>query len=196
MKERTHHPVSSYLINKLLKNKLISEQDTNIYLYCSNNLIETCFYSFTMLIMGLLLHNFINTILFLLILFSIRSFSGGFHSNTTIGCFFLSYFLYIINIFSANQLENNTFVTPISFTILIIIIVLLSPVDCRQKRLSYKQKNIYKKICLILCLSALAVFIFLYFLHNDKMNIIFTSFVTILSIQIMGIIKNLREGKK
>ena len=45
--------------------------------------------------------------LFLIILFSIRSFSGGFHANTTIGCFFLSYFLYIVNIFLTKEEAEN-----------------------------------------------------------------------------------------
>ena len=196
MKEKIHYPVSSFLIRTLVKNDLINEQDTDIYMYCANNLIETGFFITIMIITGLVLNNFMNTVLFLIILFSIRSFSGGFHANTTIGCFFLSYFLYIVNIFFANKLECNTLVNPIVLSILIVIIVLLSPVDCKQKRLSYNQKNIYRKVCLIICLLVLSAFIFLYFLHSSIINIIFTSFVTVLSIQVLGIIKNLREGKK
>ena len=86
------------------------------------------------------------TILFLLIVVPVRSFIGGCHAKTSLGCFFMSIIVYIICVLYPSYLID----IPIAICLLIVfvsgvIIYAWAPVSCLEKPISKAQSERMKR---------------------------------------------------
>ena len=80
------HTIAMKLSNFLLSNKIISEEYFEVYVYGNELLLSFVLSTSIILVIGLLLNRFIQTLLFLLIFILARRYTGGYHSNTYFKC--------------------------------------------------------------------------------------------------------------
>ena len=122
-----------------------------------------------------------------------KMFSGGAHADTQISCSVISYAIFLIGILIT---KHHLFAlhAPISIFVFVtfsFIIFLLSPIDCKNKKIPFEQKRTYKIRCgFILCLQ---FFAFSYFIKRNQIDCfsLMTFCVIIILInQIIGMIKN------
>lgn len=186
--------ISNYITDSLIENRIINENERCLYFYCIEGLVEVIGNVLITLIIGTLLGKIFETALFLVIFIPLRSLVGGFHVKNENVCFILSIAIFIEILLSALYLQESLEVmwSIRIYIVSMICILLIAPVDCKNKRLN-KEKNIkLKKI--ILVFSAILSIVFLLVLKIKKYNYCFivsntTLIVTLLLI--IGYIKNI-----
>lgn len=98
--------MTEYIANKitiwLLNNKLINEEDFELYYLGNEVIVSTGTTFFIILCIGFWLSNLAGAIIFLICFMSIRSFSGGYHAKTRLGCLGTTVISYIGSYFITN----------------------------------------------------------------------------------------------
>lgn len=112
--------MKSKLIQTLVSNKMIEEEEKDIYEYGYFVLLFNFLCIFSVICIGILLNEFINTCIFLLAFTPIRILSGGFHLKSPLKClmFFSTCYFILLNIYIKLNSLNNYFI------ILIVVIYL------------------------------------------------------------------------
>lgn len=141
--------LSKKLATRLVKNKIISYEDVDIYVYGFELLLSFLFSTLLILCIGAVFDCIVETIFFLIIFILLRSFSGGYHALTYSFCTFVTLSVYGTTIL----LSHYTHINYISFYIIacigIITLSILAPVINPNKEISSK-KAIQHKITSIL----------------------------------------------
>ena len=94
--------------------------------------------------------------IFLFCFSALRKYAGGYHADTPIRCYFLSFITLFIALMGIKILQCDDNVGILIQTINLLIIIFLSPIDSVVHRLEYEEKKEYgtraKKIALnLLC---------------------------------------------
>ena len=98
-------------------------------------------------------------IIFYLAFSFLRSYAGGFHASTEGRCIAFSSALIFICVYSFFLGERFDLQIPFAVLTAVasVIIILLSPIDCKEKPLSQKEKSKYRKKSIVLLLAYLIV---------------------------------------
>lgn len=167
----------------LVKKKVASIDDIELYQYGINRFLNTTLVYVTTFALGIIFDQFFQSIIFLISFIKLRSYSGGFHANSSIKCYFLT----IITVISS--LLVNRFVSLdrfIWFGLLIvfgIIILQLSPIGTSNKPLDDIERIIYKrKTIIVWCFECLVAVFFLLVNNQIFISIVFSHFITSLSL--------------
>ena len=70
------------ITDKLVLKKIVSDDMADIYIYGFELLISFFFSTIGVLIIGIILGRFLQTLMFLATFILLRSFTGGYHANT------------------------------------------------------------------------------------------------------------------
>lgn len=140
----------------MIQNKVISEEQTKLYLYCFDFLFEQILYILIMSILGILCRRLNITIIFLLTFLPLRIFGGGIHAPTEKSCTVLSFIIYATILFVSPIITSK-------HSTLCFLSIMIAPVDTANKRLSQKQKHQRKKCYSLLCLILSVFFLFFYY---------------------------------
>lgn len=162
------HKLSRLLTSYLLKNNIISSDETDIYKYCIAYILDTLFYIFFVFIFSIVVDLVPIGLIFLLIMLPTRHLAGGSHAKTEFLCMLLSYgtaFLIIIitpklsPVFSAWQ--------PVIYITISLLVFIMAPVDTPNKRLSDAVKKQMKKKLLIYFIVLSLLFVLCYCKKNS-----------------------------
>ena len=78
--------ISKMIANYLFKSEIISEHESEIYIYGFETILSGIIDLFITLFLGLLSKSLINSIVFFLMFVSMRIYTGGYHANTYLKC--------------------------------------------------------------------------------------------------------------
>lgn len=183
--------ISNNLIDFLINNNKINDYEKDMYFYCVKTTIEMLFNIIITLLIGILLGEFFETVIFLCLIIPLRSISGGYHAERSITCFFLSIGIYLLTIKISDVLILSSSITYMAYIILIMLIGTLTPVDSIHKKLDDNEKNKQRKSFGILIFIVSFVFIMLVLAKCTKYsNVILSVLFIIFAMQIAGIAKN------
>lgn len=148
--------ISSFITDTLIEGNVIKNEEKNLYLYCFGTIIEMSANLLATLLIGAMLHRFIETLIFMIVFIPIRSFAGGYHCEKAESCFILSISVYLSVILSYKYLYciSVYWVYAIYLADLISVFI-LSPVVSPNKPLSEKGKN--KNRCISIFITALYI---------------------------------------
>ena len=180
----------------LIESGAVSEKERHIYHYCVEGLIEMGGNLLLTVIIGILAGKLLETILFLLIIIPLRSIAGGFHAESGRVCFVISLLIYILTIFTADVMtvNLNSGFSLWLFAIGITIILILSPVDCKNKRQSAEEKKRNKKRSFAFIGLISIIFMILSVLKLTSLCFLIACSLTAVSILLLlGAIKNLKS---
>ena len=164
---------SHHICDKLLEQEIIQANTYPYYQYSFDYVLDLILFHCSLLIIGFCLHAPFLSLLYILTLTPLKMFSGGAHADTQISCSVISYAIFLIGILIT---KHHLFAlhAPISIFVFVtfsFIIFLLSPIDCKNKKIPFEQKRTYKIRCgFILCLQFFA-FLNIGICDDDKLYI-------------------------
>lgn len=142
--------MATKLTAKMLANKIIADDMSDIYIYGFELLLSFLFSTTIIVIVGILLGRILQTLIFLLIFVLLRSFTGGYHANTYAMCTVVTF-----SIFGGVLLLSELVVLPLFLYAILaslgfVIMLVLVPLEHPNKKITDLQKRKYKKMSIIL----------------------------------------------
>ena len=157
----------SWLTNKLIafmiKNNVISDDKDVVafYTYGIEITISSALNIVLVLIIGILLSDIINAIVFLCTFVFVRKFTGGYHAETYFRCnLIMCVGFIIVNYLSRIGINHISIYNAVIIeSVVIVIIAVLAPVENPNKPIGHNRKPIYKIISVLIVgvLSTLSV---------------------------------------
>ena len=86
--------------------EIINEEERNIYKYGYQVLVEYCFNTIAAILIAVFFHAYEIVIIFTVSFMLVRSYAGGYHAKTSIGCFALSAIMLICVILVEKMILN------------------------------------------------------------------------------------------
>ncbi len=148
--------ISNKTTNFLLKRGYIDKESKSIYQYGFEIIISTLFGFLSVIILSLLFSTFIEGLIFLFCLVTLRRYTGGYHASSYFKCNLTLMSSYIVCLFLYKLVYDNEVIycslMAILFFPLLIIIYKYSPIENINKCINLKEKNEYKLRSIILFL--------------------------------------------
>ena len=133
-------------------------------------------------------------IIFLVSFVPIRRMAGGYHADTRWNCYLVSNIIYIINLILIKKSVLNMTNMIVCSIITGFLIVFLAPIDNKNNRLKRNEKKVIKQKCIKAVVVGEIVMIIAYLMRiNIIFQTIFWDLITVLTLQLVGIIKNFSD---
>jgi len=173
------------ITNYLICEKVIKDDDREIYQYGFEQVFSSLLNIATMLLLGIILGKIYQSLVLILSFMALRSYSGGYHANTPLHCYLLT----VMSISAA--LSIMKFITIDRFICLgllilsSVVILLLSPIGSKNKPLDEIEKIIYRKKTIIVWSVETCVAIVFIILDITEIHIAITLAQVIISIALI-----------
>ena len=134
----------SYLSNRfvdfLLDNNIIKKEEKEIYVYGYQIIIASLISILLVSVFGLVLHRFLESILFLMVFIYTRQCSGGYHAKTFLSCsvLFLSLYMLLLLFVEAFQNKIDLYQIICILSIYLLTIIKYAPLQNENKILSHQ----------------------------------------------------------
>ena len=147
----------------LKQSSIINEDDVELYAYGFYILISKLLFLIIALILGVILNIVFESIVFYVSFSIIRAYAGGVHANKEWKCFLYTSVSIIMCALGIKVLINlkPTVLFAVILMISSLIIIIISPLDTKEKPLSAKEKEKYYMISAIVLLSYILVILLL-----------------------------------
>ncbi len=187
--------LSKGIVEWQIQRKYLSNEERELYEYAYEVLINQIINIIAAILIAVFMHALIHVFVFLVCYIPLRSYCGGYHAKTNIGCTCISalviYFMCLLEKTIAVKIENFWLI--IGFFVAGLIIFILAPVQDNNKPLDFAELIQYRKtsrlIWLIECILGCSLGIWFH-------NIIFVIVLSQLILSIMlciGLIKNKKK---
>lgn len=139
MSERLACMVTDFLLRK----KVIEKENREIYLYGYDILFSGILQSFLLFLFGCILGKIVVTAVFVIVFVTLRSYTGGYHANTRIGCVIATLLVYF---FVLCLCTKGIFLFRELASIILLIVfygisfIWYAPIEHERKPLSKEQK--------------------------------------------------------
>ncbi len=186
-----------YLSFLLVKINAIDNSDIELYEYAIRVLLRGLINVITSIIIGVFFNMVKECLCILFVFFVLRKFTGGLHAKKYITCLICSLFLLALMLICVKLLLIYS-ITNIFLGLLIISIIaisILSPIENYNKKLSNREKKVYKCISITLSLSfgSLTQLMDISISYSISIAIIFTAFLLIFGKINMNIYNKMEE---
>jgi accessory gene regulator B len=185
--------ITNEITDALIESGAVAENQRKLYHYCVTGVLEIGINLIITLTIGLLMGKLIETLLFLLIMIPLRRTAGGYHSDSSRACFIISILLYITTILSAGFLADSLHHIHSAwiFAVATTIILILSPVDSKNKRLDDSEKKRFRKQSFLLVLLFSIGFAVLFLLGSVSFCYLISCSMTMIALMLLaGKLKN------
>ena len=147
----------------LKQSSIIEEDDVELYAYGFYILISKLLFLIIALILGVILNIVFESIVFYVSFSIIRAYAGGVHANKEWKCFLYTSISIVMCALGIKVLINQkpTVFFAVILMISSLIIIIISPLDTKEKPLSAKEKEKYYMISAIVLLSYILVILLL-----------------------------------
>ena len=175
----------------LVRSGVVKEEDAEVYIYGINQILAYVFNAFSSLIIGLIFGVIFEIIIFMAAYIPLRSFAGGYHAKTPLRCYVFSVITLIVVSIGLKYLSVSEWVYYAVLLASVLGILVLSPVEDRNKPLDEIEHKVYKKRTVFIAAAELAVcFVFkLVRLDNLFLAMVY-SFAVLSFMLIVGKVKN------
>ena len=155
--------IASVLTRMFTEERLIDNEDQDLYEYALFNILSYLFFLTLAMLVGFMLGMFFESVLFFVSFCLVRNFAGGIHADTERKCTIVSTFSIITSIVVIRVLDFFGLKTFSLFLLVIstICLIVLSPIDTPNKKLSDSEKKKYKKKTVLICLVLVMLHIIL-----------------------------------
>ena len=156
-----------------IKKGILEETQQELYEYAYRILLGRTIAVAVLLVIGIGFHTLIELILFSILFAALRQYAGGFHFSTMDRCIgFSSLIILMLGVILKNDFScMDLLVLSVPEILSFLIIWLMSPVDCKNKRLDDPEKIIYRKRGRIVLLTEIGLLALSLFLGFEKTSI-------------------------
>lgn len=190
------HRLSLELADYLFYKKIITMEKYEVYSYGLEMLISAVMGAVLILVCGILTNSFVRSIIFYVLFIVIRMFTGGYHADTHLACKITLLCSFILTNIAYLMLRDSCkMIFLITISILnLVLVFLLSPVECVKKPLSdyVRKRNKAISVCLYLLVFMLS-FILFYMSYNEAA--LFPTLV-VSNISLLMYIGNIKERRR
>lgn len=177
-------------INEILIQKgIVQKEDAELYQYGIENGIVVAGNLLASGIFGIVTERPGLVLVFLLFYASLRSYSGGSHCKSRIGCFLISMAILSIPVYTHEFVMNNVPATVILMIGIaaVVVILILSPVESINKPLDDEEKKYYARVTHCIVALQVCVLIILFCLGvKDYFYAGYSSIVLVAVFMVMG----------
>lgn len=179
------------IVNNLVHSNVIKEEDAEIYIYGINQILVSVLNVSSALIIGLLFGTLLEIAVFMAAYIPLRSFAGGYHAKTPLRCYIYSLIMLVIVSMDLKYLNMEIwgYYAVLSATVLIVLV--LSPVEDRNKPLDEIEHKVYKKRAMNIAAAEVMVCLALKFVGYDNLFVaVVYSFAALGFMLVAGKVKN------
>ena len=137
--------LSEKIITNMIKSGESIEDCREVYVYGLTQLFRTLLNLFTTVIIGFCMGMLLESIVFVICLMFIRSYSGGYHSNSPLRCYIISVIAVIMALGSIKLSVWNEYSSVLVMVISNGILLLYAPIGHRNKQLEDIEVLVYKR---------------------------------------------------
>lgn len=152
---------SERIVDYMLNNNIILEQDREIYLFGLISMLRIFLNIITLISIGILLGMLRECIVFVIFTILLRTYSGGFHSDNPIVCYFISVITVILALLSIKFEVSNVYNSIILFVVSLALILKYAPVGHKNKPLKEIEIKVYRGRLLVVIAGLLFISIIL-----------------------------------
>lgn len=138
--------IASCIVDSLIRNKVIDVQNTSLYQYGFEIFISSVITVLITVVSGIIFHCLAAAIVYFILFVVLRSICGGYHAKTYWQCnlTFAIVTTVVLLIFQLMTLELFSGLHICSIIFSILVTVYYAPIENENKRLSVKQKKIFR----------------------------------------------------
>lgn len=138
--------LSQLLAKHLYKTSIITESDMELYAYGFFVLISRILFLIISVIFGMIFNIIIESILFYFLFCCIRSYAGGIHAPSELLCTIFTTISLFFSVLGIKLMLNygDQRIAFVVYFISLIIIIILSPLDTKEKPLNSNEKKCFK----------------------------------------------------
>lgn len=144
--------ISGMMVDRLLRKKVIQYDDIEIYMYGIIQLLRYVCDIVPMIIIGVVLGEWWQGILFVTAFAALRTYAGGYHASTSRHCLFLSIGVFTAALLVIKYLTISDFICWGLLGLSGVSILCLSPVEAVNKPLDSIEKKLYRKKSIVIWL--------------------------------------------
>ena len=179
--------MSDWLSRLMVERGIIEEDDRDIYRFGIHNGFIILLNLFTALLIGLFTTRLLVVVVFTLSFMTLRNYTGGYHSDSSVFCYISSTLVLFIPIYTLYAFEHAP--AALRGTLLIfsiIVILILSPMDSKKRKLDADEIRHYGRRARVLLILQLVVLFILYAL--GKMELAYAVYSSICLIAVFMLI--------
>lgn len=133
----------------MVDNNQISLEDREVYSYCVEYALDLVCFNGSLLLMGVVLHNFLNSVIYLLTLVPLKMMADGAHANSRKMCSLISYSVFFMVLLLSQVSVGNYYILQFILFLLLIGVVIMTPVEHPDQSFSLRQRKRLKTIATI-----------------------------------------------
>ena len=142
--------IATSLSKRLISDGVISENDLDIYVY-GFELFFSFLFSLTMiLITGCIVNKLFETLAFLIVFILLRSYSGGYHSDTYLKCTVITMSIYGMVMLFSTYLQVHFLLYFVLIILGWVVLYIKAPVENPNKKLTEQEKKKHRVTSLVL----------------------------------------------
>lgn len=193
-----YHRFISYIVNKFVEDKIICSEDKELYEYGMTIGIEYILNVLSVLVIALCTGEILACFTLYLSFMFLRTYSGGLHAESFLGCYILSNISIITLIVLIKYNIIGLIIYEIMAGFLTVFLLYIGPVQSSSKELSEKEKDFFRKkeyliICILVFVSLITRICNMYNIEKSILSTLiltgFTSLIVILKDKLITIIK-------
>jgi len=142
--------LSQKIGDDLVRSSVIEAEDAEIYIYGINQILVSVLNVLSALIIGLILGTFFEVMVFMAAYIPLRIFAGGYHAKTPLRCYIFSVVMLIIVSIGMKYLYMEDWVYYVILAAAALMILVLSPVEDKNKPLDDLEYKVYKRRAVII----------------------------------------------
>ena len=182
--------VSEKFASKLVSAGVVSEENSDIYVYGCFQFIMLILNIITTLIISIVLHMVLQCVLLNAVYIPIRLAAGGNHADSSFGCYVNSSIMIMILLMIIRWIPVSAFAVLLMLGISSTIIILYAPVESKSNQFDEDEKRVCRKRSIIvLLIEVILSLIFLIIKHNELASIISLGLLSESIMVIVGMIK-------
>lgn len=138
------------IVRKLIAVSVVEEGDRELYIYGFFLLITRFYFFLVTIAFGCFLRIPCESVIFYIVFMLLRSYAGGVHARTELACTVWTTVAMGMATVIIKALEGLNAKIPLCVLLCNICLLVLSPLDSREKPLDVGEKRRYRKICVAL----------------------------------------------
>jgi len=184
--------LSKYITHILLKNSLIKVEEIQIYQFGVQLYMLKIIHILAMLMIAILLKSLTTGAVFILVYTALRKYAGGYHANSNKLCLLMSMTVIVTALILSSILSFiPQHFLHITLFLLSLLIIILAPVDNKNKPLDSEEVSQYKKELIKTVIVVDVFYLVLRFLYLKQIClIIIVAYVIEVNMLILGIVYN------
>ena len=145
--------LSEKIIQYMIKNSILSEDDKEIYAFGLTQMISDLSTIITTIFICFCFGKIIESIVFVVFTALIRTNSGGYHSDSPVGCYFISVISIIITLYLVGKQVFNVRLMVVLLAVSFVVFIKYAPTGHVNKVLDKMEESTYKRRLLWILLT-------------------------------------------